>query len=120
MPTTLLTYQLRLRAPILFKNDYYFENEVINVHLMNSILLERLLLILGVSSIPAVSVQLETGVKKSVDLEVGTDTSYTGQSTLGQPGQVHLEPPEDDPHLPVPEVARPGVVFPQLGEGVPL
>ena len=71
-------------------------------------------MILGVSPGPAVSVPGQLGVQQEINLEIRTETSNTGLSALREPWDVILEPPEDDPDLAVPVVARPAVVLSEL------
>ena len=84
------------------------------------LLLERFLLILGVGPGPAVSVPGQLRVQQDINLEIRTETSNTGLSALREPWDVILEPPEDDPDLPVPVIARPAVVLAELVVAVSL
>ena len=71
-------------------------------------------MILGVGPGPAVSVPRKVRVQTDVNLEIRTESSHTGYPALRQSWHIILEPPEDEPDLPVPVVSRPAVVLPQL------
>ena len=77
-------------------------------------LLQGLLLVLGVGPGPAVRVEALGQVQEVDDVEGGAEVAHAALPQLGHAREVHLELAEDDPHLRVPEVARPRGVLPQL------